>query len=292
MDCRQAEELLPAYALSALSPEEASLLEAHLGACPWCGALLREHMQVAAALAQVAEPLEPTQGLKKKTLRAAEKALDQDGSQRGRRGWRSVTAGRLVPVAASLAVLILAGITAIGVRMSVQLDDLKEENSELGAQLVQLAGEEHKVGEMVQAQQTMLTAQEAQLARDGEKREEMFLEQRSVSYVAASPDREVVPLRGGSETPQAQGMLMITAQGNTAVLMAKGLEPSSGDEAYFISLIMNNKAVTMGRLTVDERGWGVITLWPDPPLTGVQEVWVVKELGPGRPVLWGEPESK
>lgn len=261
MDCKQAEELLPVYALNALSLEETSRLEAHLGACPWCPALLKEHMHVAAALAQVAEPFQPSQGLKKRILRAAGKGLEQER----RKWWWPVTTGRLAPVAASLAVLLLAGITGIGVRMSLQIDDLKEENVELGKQVVLLTDEERKLGEMVHSQQTMLTAQEAQLTKDGEKLEEMFLEQRSVNYVSASPDKEVVSLRGGRQAPQAQGMLMITAQGSTAILMAKGLEPSSGDEAYHIALITEDGRTTLGRLTVDEEGWAVMTLWPDPP---------------------------
>ena len=288
MDCKQAEELLPVYALNALGPEEGSQLEAHLGACPWCPALLREHTQVAAALAQVAEPLEPSQGLKKRILRAAGKGREQER----RKGWWPVTSGRLVPAAASLAIPLLVGITAIGVRMSLQIDNLQDENAELGAQVVLLTGEERKLGEMVQAQQTMLTAQEAQLTKDEEKLEEMFLEQRSLNYVTASPDKEVVSLRGGTQMPQAQGMLMITAQGRTAILMAKGLEPSSGDEAYHIALITENRRTILGRLTVDEMGWGVMTLWPDPPITSVQEVWVLKEPARGSPLLRGEPESR
>ena len=53
MDCREVEDLIPAYALDALSPEEALEVGSHLEGCPFCGALLRE--QGSADLADLAE---------------------------------------------------------------------------------------------------------------------------------------------------------------------------------------------------------------------------------------------
>ena len=71
MNCREAEELLPAYALNALGAEESALVEEHLDTCPWCPTLLREHAEVAAALAQAAEPFQPPPGLKDGAMKAA-----------------------------------------------------------------------------------------------------------------------------------------------------------------------------------------------------------------------------
>ena len=71
MNCREAEELLPAYALNALGAEESALVEEHLDTCPWCPTLLREHAEVAAALAQAAEPFQPSPGLKDGAMKAA-----------------------------------------------------------------------------------------------------------------------------------------------------------------------------------------------------------------------------
>ena len=56
MDCRDIEELLPAFALNALSPDETASVEWHVESCPWCAALGRENLQAAAALARAAGP--------------------------------------------------------------------------------------------------------------------------------------------------------------------------------------------------------------------------------------------
>jgi len=272
LDCKEAEELLPAYALNALSPQEAASVEAHLDTCPWCAALFLEHVQVAAALAQAAERFQPPQRLKDITLRAVRGHPRQ--RERSRRsflwkGWRSLTAGHLAVGTASIAVLLIVIGLVLGLRMSNEIDDLRQENLELVTQV-------------------------SQLAEDEEKLTDMFIEQRFVSYVIASPDKQVLPLQGSGTVPGAQGMLLVAARGGTGILMARGLEPSSGDEAYYVWLRKDGQPVTVGRLSVDEEGWGVLTLWPDQPITLFQQVWVTAEPAApespsptGRPVLWG-----
>ena len=79
-----------------------------------------------------------------------------------------------------MAALALVAAIAIGVYMSYKIDDLKQDNAGLTAQLSQLAQEEGKLMDMVQ-------------------------EQRSVSYIMASPGKQVFPLQGGDESPKAQG---------------------------------------------------------------------------------------
>ena len=265
MDCKQAEELLPSYALNALSEQETDLVEAHLTTCHWCSTLLREHLQVAAALAQAAQHSELPQGLKRRTLRAVESQRRKRQREAGpvRLGR---TVGRwLLGATASLVVLLLAAGIGIGIHMSRQIDDIQDENAELASQLAQ--GDEKLVN--------------------------MFLEQRSVSYVMASPDKQVLSLQGVREDPEAEGVLMIAAQGDTAILMARGLEPSSGDDGYQVWLSKDGQPVVVGSLSVDQRGWGVLTLWADQPITSFQTVEVTKDMDEGstastrrRPVLW------
>ena len=267
MDCRQAEELLPAYALDALSPEEEASVEGHLEVCPWCPALLQQHLQVATALAQAAEPSPPPQGLRTSILRQVERqSLPRDRSARGLPRMAQVALG----AAASVVVLLLSGIVAVGILTSRQMDDLQREN-------------------------TALTVQVSQLAHKDEKIVDMFQEQRSVNYVMASLDldRQVLPLQGGEEVPRAEGMLLIASQGGTGVLMVRGLEPSSRDNEYHVWLERDGHLFIVGRLSVDDTGWGTLTLWPEQPITFFRKVWVTAEAasstsGPkGSPVLWG-----
>jgi hypothetical protein len=163
--------------------------------------------------------------------------------------------------------LLVSAALAIGVYMAVQIEDLEAENVSLAAKVSLLAEEE---GQLM----------------------DMFVEQRSMSYILALPDKEVLPLQGGEKDPEAQGILMI-AGGGSGLLMAKGLEPTSQEEPYYVWLRTNGDRVVVGRLSVDQRGWGVLTMWPDRPIDLFQQVWVTE--GPvletastsRGPVLWG-----
>ena len=149
-------------------------MEAHLTTCHWCSTIFREHLQVAAAHAQASEHSELPQGLKRRTLRAVE----SHRPKKQRKSGPAVAAGRwLLGATASLVVLLLAAGIGIGIHMSRQIDDLQDENADLASQLVQ--GDEMLVN--------------------------MFLEQRSVSYVMASPDKKVLPLQGVRGVPRPKG---------------------------------------------------------------------------------------
>lgn len=265
MDCKAAEELLPSYALNVLSEQEAALVEAHLTTCHWCSSLLREHLQVAAALAQGAERSQLPQGLKGRTMRAVEAQRRKSRSKSGPVILGRAPARWLVGAAASLAIVLLATSIGISIQMSHQVDDLQDKNAGLASQL----------------------------AQGDERLANLLLELRSMSYIVASPDKQVLPLQGVREDPEAEGVLMIGDQGDVAVLMARGLEPSSGDDGYQVSLKKDGQPVVVDSLQVDENGWGILMLWADQPITSFQTVEVTKDMEEGintstrrRPVLW------
>ena len=266
MDCREVEELLPGYALNALSPYETALVEAHLETCHWCTELLREHVLVASSLAHAAERLEPPESLKRSTMKTVEKHARRRSDMSRR---VLLPTPRFVLASATLvAVLFLAAVITIGLRMSGQIDDLQQENAEMAVRLSQMADEDEKLVDM-------------------------FVEQRSVSYVMAAPDKKVMPLQGVHRASKAEGMLMIASESGSGVLMAKGLEPSSLETTYHVWLSKDGQRVTVGRLYVDDTGWGVFTLWPDQPIGLFQEVWITEQPVQGvadpnhSPVLWG-----
>ena len=270
MDCKEAEELLPAYALNALSVQEMVLVEAHLETCTWCAPLYWEHVQVAAVLAQSVEPLQPPHGLKSRIL----KAVEEQDRQRHRPERPIFTPGRLVRGAVgSIAILLLVAVTVIGIRTSLQIEDLQQENVDLAGGVFQNALYDEKLMDMA-------------------------MEQRFVSYIMASADKRVSYLQAGETVPRAQGMLIIASQGGTGILMANGLEPSSQANDYHVWLTKDGQRLGVGRLSVDETGWGVLTLWPAQPITLFEKVWVTEELPQAsagdadRTVLWGNISTR
>lgn len=209
-----------------------------------------------------------------------------------------LTTGRvLMGAAASIAVLLLAGIITLDLRMSGQMDDLEQENSRLMTQVSQLSGMTEQI-DSLQQDNIQLASQVTQLANEDEKLVEMLLEQRSMSYIMSLPNKDMVPLQWGEDYSKARGMLVISSYGATGVLMANGLEPSSKDNDYRVWLRRDGQRVTMGQLWVDNKGWGILTIWPDLPLSLYQQVWVTAEPSQASPeanadtVLWGSIVSR
>lgn len=118
-------ELLGAYALDAVDPDEASLVEDHLRSCPRCAAEVAEHREVAAMLAHSGAPA--PEGLWDRIVADLEEpppelALPISGRPApvsrldDRRPPR--TSWRWLPAAAAAAVLVVAGVVA-----GVAIDD-------------------------------------------------------------------------------------------------------------------------------------------------------------------------
>ena len=260
MDCREVEELLPGYALSALAPEEEEMLEAHLDSCPWCPALLRDQLQVASVLSGAAEGAEIPLRVKADTLRAvAGRPARPAGQRRPPVELRHLALG----AAAAVAILLLAAVIALSVRLTGQVDDLQDEND-------------------------LLQTQVARLSQADDKLVDMVVEQRSLSYVMAVSDRQVMALQT-AEGDDSRGVLMIAPHAGTGVLLTRGLKPSSEDHTYDVWLEKDGESVAVGHLVVDEWGWGHMPLWPSQPITLFQKVWVTMEPTEGDTsrVLWG-----
>ena len=264
MDCHDAEEHLGAYALDALDPDEAARVESHLEECVFCTALLREHSHAAASLSMAAGDAAPPESLKRATLKRVGRR------PRRRSAFQGFTLGRVALAFTSSLSLMLVGVLAaigiVNVRMSDQIDDLQQNNFTLASQVTDLEEMDGKLADMYQ-------------------------EQRSMSYIMASADMEKVSLEGGRD---AQGVLLISSRGETGLLMARGLEPAGGGHGYYVWLQREGgQPFLVGRLTVDDTGWGALTLWPNQPIHVFQEVVVAEaEATPSQPVLRGSIVSR
>jgi anti-sigma factor RsiW len=87
MLCKEVGELLDAYALGALGPEETGPIEEHLADCLRCWEHLKES-QKAAALLVLAVPLEqPREELRQRIIAEAAKEAGQEGRRRFRWRW-------------------------------------------------------------------------------------------------------------------------------------------------------------------------------------------------------------
>jgi len=125
------EDLLGAYALDAVDPDEAAIVEAHLTECPRCRAEVADHRAVAALLTSGTTEAPPP-GLWDRIAADLGDPADRDeapsapvldlGRARERRRGR---VGLLVGGAVAAALLVVAAVGAVLVDQRRQLDDLR-----------------------------------------------------------------------------------------------------------------------------------------------------------------------
>jgi anti-sigma-K factor RskA len=124
----QVQELLGAYALDAVSPEEREAIEAHLPDCPRCRAEVTEHLETAAMLAGAGAPA--PEGVWDRIAAAigdGPGVLDLERPRRGRQAWRWIT-----PAVAAVAI-------AAAVSLGVAVNETQQRLEEVAAS-VQEAG--------------------------------------------------------------------------------------------------------------------------------------------------------
>jgi len=124
------EELLGAYALDALDPDERALVDEHLVSCPRCRAELADHLEVAALLGNTAAPA--PDGLWARIAESLEEPppvlrLSVQPAKRPR-------PTRLLIAAVAAAVLLIAGLGAEIVHQERRIDDMAASISAQGVQ--------------------------------------------------------------------------------------------------------------------------------------------------------------
>ena len=282
VSCSEIENLLPGYALDALSAEDTAAVEEHLETCQFCPDLLREYRRVAAALAYGAPSIQPASSLRQELMRAID--AQEVATAAPRRRWRF--SNRLVgSVAASVAILLLAGVVALEVRLFVQVDQLRQENEELSVQV----GKVSQDGEQLLAMLTSSVAggqSEASLvAAQGELGKgdmDKVLEPLQVLfYMLASQSEESLFMKAGTSVPEAYGMLTIAGGGNMGILVASGLEPLPSDEAYQVWLWKGGEPLSGGLFSVDDTGWGSTLFHSQEPITDFGWIGITSEPAEG-----------
>jgi anti-sigma-K factor RskA len=119
MNCEHIQELLPAYALGALSVEEQVLVDAHLARCPDCRAELGTYQPAVSSLAFAAEVREPSPELRDRVLAQVAGTPVDFTAARGRREHQ----GRLIPFPrwALAAAAVFVGLVVWNVVLQMQI---------------------------------------------------------------------------------------------------------------------------------------------------------------------------
>jgi anti-sigma-K factor RskA len=233
MDLRQIEELLPFYALDAVTEEERKLVEEYLAAHPEARRQVEEMRVTASELPLSVAPVEPPPSAKKALMsRVAADARERErSSARARPAVESQPSRRVARFenffrAFSLAAAAIAILWVI--ILNVQVARLQNEISALNNRLA--------------AQSESLDRVIANLP------------QTNPSSVIT------VSLKGTEVQPQVQGQLIVDPDSQSAVLVISGLPELEPGRTYQVWLIDGGAPVSAGLLAVDENGQAVFII--------------------------------
>jgi anti-sigma-K factor RskA len=222
MDPRErVEELLPFYALDALSDEERVLVEQHLAEHPEARQEVEEMRRAAAALPYEAVPVEPPPHIKRALLNRLEASTPRPAAlERSRRRLSFENLFRVLSLgAATIAVLWVVALNVQVARLQRQIAALQENMAAQSASLAQII-------ENLPQQNPVIT----------------------------------VSLKGTEVQPEAQGQLIANPDSQSAVLAIAGLPQLEPGKTYQVWLIDAGGPVSAGLLTVDEEGQGVLVV--------------------------------
>ena len=258
--------MLEAFALNLLDQAEEEQVQDHLDGCFQCSDVVARYQETAASLAQLVSPHEPPPGLRGRLMQAvlreepeatptlAPQLVPALGDRLIDSRWFRV----LVPTAASVAMILVVLAVALNVRISAQVDDLKQENSSLLA--------------LFDANMATTTAQMNAAAANETRVMESVLKLQQASFELAQPDNLALELHSPYAGSRSQGILLVSSDGSRGVLMVAGMEPPSASTSYHIWLMRGQDKVWAGKVEVDSRGWGTLLLQLREPIMGFEKV--------------------
>ena len=226
MDPQRIEELLPFYALDALTDEERDLVEAYLTEHPEARGQMDELQSAASALPHAAAPVEPPRRLKDALM--ARVAVDQRSQVQVQKQASGPNERRWVNLFPALGFAVAVIAVAWAVILNIQLSQLRH---------------------AVSALNNALAAQSNSLAQINAK-----LPQGTASSVVT------ISLKGTNVQPQAEGQLIADPQKESAVLVIAGLAKLETGKTYQVWLIKGKVPVSVGLLSVDAQGQAVLIL--------------------------------
>jgi anti-sigma-K factor RskA len=226
MESREIEELLPFYALDALTGEEREKVETYLREHPEARQQMAEMGRTAGALPYGTPPVEPAPRTKAALMAriavdrtAQPHALEQEQAP-GLRAGRWVNLFQAFGLGAATVAILWA------IVLNIQLSDLRTQVSTLNEALV--------------AQSNAL---------------EQINQQLSQTPVA---ETVTISLKGTDVQPQAQGQLIADPNKNSAVLVIAGLDQLETGKTYQVWLIDGGGPKSAGLLSVDSQGQAVL----------------------------------
>jgi anti-sigma-K factor RskA len=255
MDTR-IEELLPFYALDALTDEERELVERYLSEHPEAWDEVREMRYAASGLPYGADPVSPSAAARQALM---SRVADDRRARFATAPARSLTARPQTRRSRSWSF----GFAALGVALAagaiIWLLSLNTQMTRFGAQLASLKSAVVAQGQTIQKLTQSLGEVQASLPQTTPEALETFA------------------LNGTDAQPGAHGQLIANPASDAAVLAVADLAQLEPGKTYQVWLIQGQSPVGVGLLGVDQHGQGVLLLKSAEPLSSYDAVAISVE---------------
>ncbi|PKB76801.1 MAG: hypothetical protein BZY85_02265, partial [SAR202 cluster bacterium MP-SAtl-SRR3965592-G1] len=152
----------------------------------------------------------------------------------------------LVPLGASLAMVLVVFAVTMNVRISNEVDDLKQENASLQTSL--------------NSNLATMTAQISEASVAKSEVMETVLKLQQASYELAQPDNVSLELNPPSAGSSSQGILLVSHDGSRGVIIVSGMNPPTPSTDYHVWLMRGRDKLWVGKISVDAQGWGTVSL--------------------------------
>ncbi len=140
-----------------------------------------------------------------------------------------------------------------------KIDAVTADQQELAAVVEQESSAMAEVDELLSEvidKQTDLANQVQTVSQNESEMMDIVKEQRTLTYMAATPDRSVNMLWSSQRSAPARGMMFMSNDGRIGILAVLDLPPLPDDLVYQIWLIKGGVRTSVGTFTVDASGYG------------------------------------
>jgi anti-sigma-K factor RskA len=250
------EELLPFYALNALTASEKAQVEAYLAENPPMRAEVQAMQQTVALLPFAAKPLEPAAATKTALMQRVRADIAARTPTTTELPWPLNwfwARPKLVLAFNFVGLVALVLVTLWAFTLQQQVGQLQQQQSTWQKSL------DDALAQIEVLHQT-LSQQKNNYEQQKQAMQQQLDQQDEVLFQVAQPENKLIALNGTEFAPQAEGQLLVASQAHTATLVVKGLPQLPSHQVYQFWFIQDKLPVSGGFITLDEHGVGTLVV--------------------------------
>lgn len=288
-NCDEMIDLIPAFVLGALDPDEAARVATHIAACPRCRTEAESFRDTMGLLPYAAGAIDPPPHVKRQLFAriaaASENSVTQPVQQPQRRTARAPLPWRWFAPALALVLALIIGLGAVTFEARGRADQLA---ADLAANRQMLRSMEAQIAEARQTAQTVQAQLVASQRALNETRVQLAASQQELQKIQASigKDEQLVAFIAAPQTvsqllgttdraPEEASARMFMQPGhNRLALLIYGLKSAEPGKVYRLWLAKGGQAIAIGTVTVGPDGVAEFVVDAPEPMDAYDQVMI------------------